>query len=250
MAKRFIDTDLFRKPFMRSLEAPYKALWIYLLCECDHAGIWTVEMDIAQIRMGMKLDPAKAIEKLGGAAVPIDGGKKWYLPDFVEFQYGTLKADNRVHASVIALLSKHGIDPENKPLLSPFQGAKDKEKDKDMVKDKDFIQEGKERAHEPEIIPAGVSVELWDALKRWGQYRKEKGNKLTPTGRAALLKKCLAMGDARSLAAIDHSIAQGWTGMYEPKEQQTNGKSDSFEDYTQRVAANFAEHIARKGYTD
>jgi len=114
----------------------------------------------------------------------------------------------------------------------------------------DTLSSGKERAHEPEIIPAGVSVELWDGLKRWGQYRKEKGNKLTPTGRAALLKKCLAMGDARSLAAIDHSIAQGWTGMYEPKEQQTNGKSDSFEDYTQRVAANFAEHIARKGYTD
>jgi len=88
---------------------------------------------------------------------------------------------------------------------------------------KSTSQEGKERAHEAEIIPAGVSVELWDGLKRWGQYRKEKGNKLTPTGRAALLKKCLAMGDARSLAAIDHSIAQGWTGMYEPKEQQTNG---------------------------
>jgi hypothetical protein len=64
MAKRFIDTDLFRKPFMRSLEAPYKALWIYLLCECDHAGVWVVELDVAQIRMGLKLDPDKVIEKM------------------------------------------------------------------------------------------------------------------------------------------------------------------------------------------
>ena len=78
MAKRFIDTDLFRKPFMRGLEAPYKALWVYLLCECDHAGIWTVELDVAELRMGMKLDAGKAIQKMGGAVVEIDGGTLHY----------------------------------------------------------------------------------------------------------------------------------------------------------------------------
>jgi hypothetical protein len=143
MAKRFIDTDLFRKPFMRSLEAPYKALWIYLLCECDHAGIWVVELDVAQIRMGLKLDPEKVIEKMGGAVVSIDGGSKWYLPDFVKFQYGTLNPSNRVHQSALERLERHGIDPndssQNKGLISPLQGAKDKDRDKDT-------QEGKERA--------------------------------------------------------------------------------------------------------
>jgi hypothetical protein len=164
MAKRFIDTDLFRKPFMRSLEAPYKALWIYLLCECDHAGIWVVELDVAQIRMGMKLDPAKAIEKMGGAVIPIDEGRKWFLPDFVTFQYGTLNPANRVHASVLERLSASGIDPENKPLASPFQGAKDKEKEKD-------IQEGKERATPFDtwwsVYRKGsrkLSAELWDKM--------------------------------------------------------------------------------------
>lgn len=139
MAKRFIDTDLFRKPFMRGLEAPYKALWVYLLCECDHAGIWTVELDVAELRMGMKLDAGKAIQKMGGAVVEIDGGKKWFLPDFVTFQYGTLNPANRVHESVIALLSKFGIDPnnpsQNKGHVSPLQGAKDK--DKDTLKEKE-----------------------------------------------------------------------------------------------------------------
>jgi hypothetical protein len=147
MAKRFIDTDLFRKPFMRSLEAPYKALWIYLLCECDHAGIWVVELDVAQIRMGLKLDPDKVIEKMAGAVVSIDGGSKWYLPDFVNFQYGTLNPANRVHQSVLDRLQRYGIDPagpiQNKPLASPLQGAKDKDKDKDMD-----IQGVKERAKE------------------------------------------------------------------------------------------------------
>lgn len=151
MAKRFIDTDLFKKPFMRSLEAPYKALWVYLLCECDHAGVWTVELDVAQLRMGMKLDPEKALVKMGGAAIAIDGGSKWFLPDFVAFQYGTLNPANRVHESVLAILSKYGIDHEdlskNKPLISPLQGAKDKDKDKD----KD-TSEKRERANELKVL--------------------------------------------------------------------------------------------------
>ena len=158
MAKRFIDTDLFRKPFMRGLDAPYKALWIYLLCECDHAGVWVVELDVAQIRLGMRLDPDKVMDRMGGAVVPIDGGTKWYLPDFVEFQYGTLNPANRVHASVLERLAKCGIDPEArpeiKPLTSPLQGAKDKDKDKDT-------QGRKERARE------GPDFELW-----WTTYAK------------------------------------------------------------------------------
>jgi hypothetical protein len=145
MAKRFIDTDLFRKPFMRGLDAPYKALWIYLLCECDHAGVWVVELDVAQLRTDLKLDPDKVFEKMGGAVVPVGDGSKWYLPDFVAFQYGTLNRANRVHASVLDRLEALGIDPneksEKKGLASPLQGAKDKEKDKDT-------QERKERARD------------------------------------------------------------------------------------------------------
>jgi hypothetical protein len=83
----------------------------------------------------------------------------------------------------------------------------------------------KERASEPEIIPVGMSADLWSALKRWEQYRVESRKKLTPSGKEALIKQCMAMGDQRAIAAIDHSIAQGWQGMYEPK-QATNGQAN------------------------
>ncbi len=198
MAKRFIDTDLFRKPFMRGLEAPYKALWIYLLCECDHAGVWTVELDVAHLRMGMKLDTEKALEKMGGAVIPIDGGAKWFLPDFVAFQYGKLNPANRVHESVLAILSKYGIDPnelsQNKPLTSPLQGAKDKDKDKDS--------EEKERA--TPNPPEGFN-EFWavypihkakaDAVKAWG--------KLTDTDRALCLPAITAQLKAHHFRGKD-----------------------------------------------
>ena len=83
-----------------------------------------------------------------------------------------------------------------------------------------------ERAHEPEVIPEGCTPPMWDAIKRWGQYRREKRLTLTPSGRAAFLKKCIEWGEERAVAAIDHSILQGWTGCYEPKPNTTtNGQA-------------------------
>lgn len=153
---------------MRSLEAPYKVLWMYLLCECDHAGIWDVELDVAQVRLGMKLEADKVVEKFGGAVLPIDGGSKWFLVGFIEFQYGTLNAANRVHASVLSLLEKYGIDPlmkvEKKDLISPLQGVKDKEKDKVTL-------EGKERAGEK-----FHAATVWPSFDDfWNLYDKKRG---------------------------------------------------------------------------
>lgn len=137
MAKRFIDTGIFRKPSIRAMKAPYKALFIYLLCECDHAGVWDVELDIAAMRLGMDLDAEVALQELGGSVVALDGGRKWLLSDFVEYQYGELNPANRVHASVISRLESLNVKTNEKAkkkgLVSPLQGAKDKDKDKDKV---------------------------------------------------------------------------------------------------------------------
>ena len=111
--------------------------------------------------------------------------------------------------------------------------------------------ESKRNAREPEVelIPAGMSVELHRAIKRWEQYRKEKRNTLTPSGRTAFLKKCEAWGDLRAIAAIDHSIAQGWTGCFEPK-TDANGtitggrRSTDPADAARRTAEYFANKRA------
>ena len=231
MAKRFIDTDLFRKPFMRGLEAPYKALWIYLLCECDHAGVWVVELDVAQIRMGLKLDPEKVIEKMGGAVVPVDGGSKWYLPDFVAFQYGELNPANRVHESVIKRLTALGIDPanpsENKPLASPFEGAKDKDKDKDMDNSNENIQElevennqRRARSVQPDMVAPDAYADEWN---EWLCHRREIKKPMTLRSQRAQLAAFDDWTVERIKAAITHSIANGWQGIFEPK-QNTNGQ--------------------------
>jgi hypothetical protein len=217
MAKRFIDTDLFRKPFMRSLEAPYKALWIYLLCECDHAGVWVVELDVAQIRMGLKLDPEKVIEKMGGAVVSVDGGSKWYLPDFVAFQYGTLNPENRVHASVLSRLEALGIDPEKKPLASPLQGAKDKDKDKDT-------QEKKERASEVLTWPSWAGPQTKAKWQEFITYRireHKQRYKSTDTEQKALnLAAKYFPSGPMFVEALEHSMAKGWRFPVDPSEHK------------------------------
>lgn len=139
MSKRFTDTDKWKKEFIKGLDAPKKLLWLYILDDCDHAGIWHVELDIARIRLGIQLPTEQEIIKSFSANIFVfDDGKKWFIPDFVRFQYGELNPQNRAHNSVIKRLNDYNLNSQIKPLTSPLQGAKDKDKDKDKDKVVDF----------------------------------------------------------------------------------------------------------------
>lgn len=134
MAKRFTDTDKWKKPFIRNLPTKYKVFWFYIIDECNHAGVWQVDMPVAEIRTGEKLFEWEAIKLFGDKIIVFDDEEKWFIPSFIEFQYGELKQTNRAHESVITILTKYNLLNGNKPLTSPLQGAKDKEKDKELDK--------------------------------------------------------------------------------------------------------------------
>lgn len=142
MAKRFIDTEKFKTSFFRSLPSSYKILWDYVCLDCNHAGIWIVDFEIAQIYIGKDccVNEKEAIRLFNSGktrVVPIDGGKRWFISSFIDFQYGILNPENRAHNSVISQLVSYGLWDEGlgviKPLASPLQGCRDI--DKDMDKD-------------------------------------------------------------------------------------------------------------------
>jgi hypothetical protein len=141
MAKRFTDTNKYKKPFIRGLLGPYKLLWDYLYHECDHAGIWIVDFEIAQIYLGKdmlinKRDALKYFNSDEEKIIEINDGKKWFIPSFIEFQYGTLIESNRATLSVINILKKYNLlEKLNKGHISSLEGAKDKDKDKDKDKE-------------------------------------------------------------------------------------------------------------------
>lgn len=174
MAKRLSDTDKWKKPFLRCMEAPYKLLWLYILDECDHAGIWQVDFEVAQLKIGEQLNIETALRFFDGRVKVLDD--KWFIPDFIDFQYGDLNPVNRVHNSVMTILKRYNLLDENnkiKPLTSPLQGAKDKDKDmdKDKEQDKDF---GKSEnllvIHEDETVKIlnenAISIEVWNAFQK------------------------------------------------------------------------------------
>jgi hypothetical protein len=138
MAKRFTDTEKWKKPFIRGLQGAYKLLWLYICDDCDHAGIWQVDIEVAAIRIGEKIDSKEAIKSFDEKIIIFDKGNKWFIPSFLEFQYPSgLNPDNRAHNSVIILLEKYNLRiSNNKPLISPSEGSMDMDMVKDMDKDK------------------------------------------------------------------------------------------------------------------
>jgi hypothetical protein len=119
MPKRFTDTDKWKKPFIRGLQGPYKLLWMYILDDCDHAGIWQVDFEVARIRIGEDVDYQTA-EKLFHGRIQVIDKFKWFVPDFITFQYGELSEKNRLHQSVLNILVKYNLRSElapSKPLI-------------------------------------------------------------------------------------------------------------------------------------
>ena len=148
MAKRMTDTDKWKKRFVRELSSELKLLWLYILDDCNHAGIWEVDLEVASIRIGetLKFDipaedmlPQSFLDKI----VIFDNGDKWFIPEFIDFQYGELNPNSNVHKSVILLLQKYNLEGYMKGTQTLPDTVQDKDivivKEKDKAKAKRFV---------------------------------------------------------------------------------------------------------------
>jgi len=75
-----------------------------------------------------------------------------------------------------------------------------------------------------EIIPESLKsspefVQLWTD---WNTHCREKKSKVTKTAATKQLAKLAEWGLSRALAAVKHSTANGWTGIFEPKPNGTD----------------------------
>lgn len=151
MSKRFTDSSKWDKGFFSDLDSRMKLAWLYLCDKCDHAGVWDINIKLLSFQTGENYTVADLTNKFADKIYIIDD--KLLIIPFIEFQYGTLNPENRVHQSVISKLKKEGL---YKVLISPLQGAKDKDKDKDKdldkEKDKESIRKKIEKIY-AEIYP-------------------------------------------------------------------------------------------------
>jgi len=187
MSKRFTDTEKWKKRFVRGLESPYKLLWLYIIDDCDHAGIWHVDFEVAKIRIGCpEINEERALTVFADKITQFDDGEKWFIESFVFFQYVSLNETNRAHKSVISILKKYGLFKGlNKGLIRGSKDPKDKDKDKDLDKDKDKNKD-KETPLPDEKLFQNM-LELW---RGWRSLKKTKGQEISERFNMAEEESC------------------------------------------------------------
>lgn len=132
MAKRFTDTDKWKRPWFTELPDRAKLVWIYIVDNCDHAGFWPADFKLLSFQTGKKTTKEQFESWFGDKVVAVND--KYFIPSFVNFQYGILTPSNNTHRSVISTVKKAGV---YELLASPSRGDQDKDKDTDKDKDKD-----------------------------------------------------------------------------------------------------------------
>lgn len=170
MAKRFTDTEKWMRPWFRKLSLEAKMTWVYLLDNCDHAGVWPADFEILNFLIGKSeatgacgRADAEWLDRTFGDKIQRIDEDKYFIPSFVEFQYGELNPNNNAHASVLKLLGKLGA---NEPLPSPSPGAQDKDKDKDKDLEKEKEKENSARANfAPQPAPTPTNPLTPDSIR-------------------------------------------------------------------------------------
>jgi hypothetical protein len=138
MAKRFTDSAKWDDPWFAELPSKYKLFWVYILDECDHAGIWKVNFRKAQFMIGEPFEQSEVLRYISDRVHKIDESY-WLILKFVNFQYGSLNG-SKTAVSARHILEKHGLTDfvkQNEVRVSEgldkgYLTLKDKDMDKDM----------------------------------------------------------------------------------------------------------------------
>lgn len=113
MPKRFSDTDKWKDPWFRKLPNDIKILWFYMLDNCDNAGIWKPDFELVEFFLSIKFnnkDVLNIFNKDKERIHPSPDNSKWFIKDFIKYQYGELNEKCKPHASVIKILKQNGLE--------------------------------------------------------------------------------------------------------------------------------------------
>lgn len=125
MAKRFVDTDIWKHEWYSALNPKQKCLW-RLICDlCDHVGIWPINLRLAGFYLGEEVTHEDlAALGFGSRLIKISDDKLW-IPGFIKFQYKSLSPRNKAHLGIMRqIVSAVGHLPlagDSKALIDEFK---------------------------------------------------------------------------------------------------------------------------------
>ena len=164
--KRFSETTKWNDPWFRNLSPTNKLYWLWLLDNCDCAGIIEPDLGLARFMLGASEELPTPLEAFGNRV--IQQGEKFLIVKFVRYQYGdSLNPANNAHKGVLKRLEssefkdfKQSFDVKKEDglkapgkglvrgLLAHQEQEQEQEQEKDTEKDteKDQIKEKKKEA--------------------------------------------------------------------------------------------------------
>ena len=151
------ETEKWKDPWFSNLTNDERIAWLYLLDDCDNAGVWQFNIRALNFNCNTNFTEEELLSIFSERFVKISSDR-FLIPKFLYHQYGVNFLDNkksRPILSAIEKLKKYNLVEENDngkltltiPLTNPYLTTKDqeqdkakdqekaKDKDKDMVKD-------------------------------------------------------------------------------------------------------------------
>lgn len=156
MARRMTETEKWKDPWFSNLTNDERIAWLYLLDDCDNAGVWQFNLRALNFNCNTNFTEEELLLIFSERFVKISSDR-FFIPKFLYHQYGVnfLEKNSKPILSAIDKLKKYNLVEENSngkltltiPLTNPYLTTKDqeqdkvkeqekaKDKDKDMVKD-------------------------------------------------------------------------------------------------------------------
>jgi hypothetical protein len=202
MARRYRDTELWKKKWYRALGSQGRDLWNYLHDNCDSAGFFEIDCERHSFDLGFEVTYERILQVLRGKFIPLDGGDKLFLPAFVTFQYGELSELSKPHASYIKRIKANGVwdeyqrDFKNLSDLDDSKSMESSPKGIDTLKEKETYTlkeslQDQEKEKEPapeinfveakEVMASLTDIKNPDGLvNHWNTVLAPKGYPLAP----------------------------------------------------------------------
>ena len=113
MSKRFTDTEKWRNRWFFSLKPEFKLAWIWLIDNCDLAGVIELIPEVANNEIGIDIDwgvfKSKANERQDEPRIFELRDGRWWISPFVERQYPGGLGSSKFHEAVKDKLTAHGL---------------------------------------------------------------------------------------------------------------------------------------------
>jgi hypothetical protein len=166
--KRFTDAEKWKDPFFENLNNNFKLIWLYLLDDCDNAGIWNKSIKRLNFHCNTSVTEEELYTIFKKRLQPITE-HKWFIPKFMEFQYGVdwINSNNKAVISAYKKLEQLNIIVDN-TLSIPYQYPIDTLKDKDKELEEDTVKD---------------KFKVKDTSKVKGQLTEEEYNKIMYNGK-------------------------------------------------------------------